>query len=354
MIPVKQAVSLSEAELATLHYRFMINTLDNTSFVAHIKEIYSALDELSQSLGERNRNQNLDAYLQSTQDFKIEFYEILRKGGSKQEVESHYYNTLKPHVDLIYDFLACVCNSDVIRSKGKLNVLSKAIDNYQEINDENETSVLEHVKRYTPTWSFIRSIQNNKAVQSTYIWLLILPIFAKFLSKVEDTITIEMYEQVITLDMQLPFTWKALFISALLFTLGNILYLLFCPKIIKENKDYGEFLQKGRDQGHLEEYMNNQQFEEWRRINSSTVREVLPGKRNSRLIEKNITDPGMGSEQEIEKMKALTSQFFWKVHEELDTNRYTVRILETFLYIIAGLIFLYVAAENIIYVIKQF
>jgi len=51
-----------------------------------------------------------------------------------------------------------------------------------------------------------------------------------------------------------PLNWYCLFVSALCFTIGNIIYMTRCPKIIKEHIAFTGFLGGGKTYLHLEEY----------------------------------------------------------------------------------------------------
>jgi len=54
---------------------------------------------------------------------------------------------------------------------------------------------------------------------------------------------------------KLPFSWRLLFTAAILFTLASLLYNIFAPSIIKENKSFGEFSRKKRTFAQIVDYM---------------------------------------------------------------------------------------------------
>ncbi|MDD9200867.1 hypothetical protein PVK61_16725, partial [Aliivibrio sp. S2MY1] len=95
-------------------------------------------------------------------------------------------------------------------------------------------------------WSLIRSIGDSKIVQSSFIWLLIVPISARLLSNVDDVINMTVFGSNVNLTTSLPFSWQLLFGAACFFTIANIIYNAFCPEIFRQYKNYSEFKEHGK------------------------------------------------------------------------------------------------------------
>lgn len=104
---------------------------------------------------------------------------------------------------------------------------------------------------FTLPWSTLRDIEHNKVIRSTYVWLFIVPITAKFLSKLESNLSFEISGQMITFVLSMPFSWQALFFSACFFVIGNILVSLQIPEIIKKYKNFSDFSTSGKTREHL-------------------------------------------------------------------------------------------------------
>ena len=105
-------------------------------------------------------------------------------------------------------------------------------------------------------WQTLRDIQNKKIITSMYVWLFIVPISAKFLSYLESPSTFIVFGKKLTLDLELPFSWQALFFSAVFIVVGNIIYLLFSPVLVQEHRNYRDFLDSGKGQKQLNDYMD--------------------------------------------------------------------------------------------------
>lgn len=211
--------------------------------------------------------------------------------------------------------------------------------------------------QYLLKWSSLKKMQEQRIVQSTYIWLFILPIAAKLLEQIDSEVKLHLADSIIKFNFELPFSWKLFFISALLFTVANILYIVFCPLIIKENKHLGEFLSNSKDEGHLEEYMTASNQKEWKRAFLE-----LGGEINK--LERIVQKGGLGvalpldrfekEQYRAEKIKDMMRSFFWKIYNEEDKNLYFIRWVCGFIYSIAMIMFSYIIIKNIIYTIHVF
>ena len=114
----------------------------------------------------------------------------------------------------------------------------------------------QHAPTWSPTWSYLYSISKSKIIRSSYVWFFIVPVFARMLSKIQSTLTIELFGQ-ITLCLRLPFTWQLFFFGATFISLGNLVYVLRCPTILKKYRNFSDFQKEGRTSIQLiEMYMN--------------------------------------------------------------------------------------------------
>jgi len=112
-------------------------------------------------------------------------------------------------------------------------------------------------KKHAPSWSLIKVSTQNRFVQSMYIWIFAVPIVAKALSKIEESIEIVIFNYSFTLVTELPFSWIVFFFNALFFAIANALFLIFCPAIIREQDNYADFKTQGRNIHHLTSYALN-------------------------------------------------------------------------------------------------
>jgi len=116
-----------------------------------------------------------------------------------------------------------------------------------------EAQMMKSIIRLT-LWPSLKKFPNNRLIKSSYIWLLIVPIFAKALQKVEEFLPINLGGVEIIITTKLPFSWYIFYFSALLFTAANLLYNIRCPRFIKDHDSLGDFLLEKKTALHLDDY----------------------------------------------------------------------------------------------------
>ena len=106
-------------------------------------------------------------------------------------------------------------------------------------------------------WKVLSIFGKNKIINSSYIYLIIVPIIATILKDLPNQAEFTLFDNDIKLNLFLPFRWKLFFFAACCFTIGSLLYWLFAPRIIKENKSLAEFLENRRNLSHLASYISD-------------------------------------------------------------------------------------------------
>ncbi|MDR7090882.1 hypothetical protein [Cellvibrio fibrivorans] len=96
-------------------------------------------------------------------------------------------------------------------------------------------------------WRLLSNLGQSKLVRSSYIWMIVIPVAAKVLENIAPEVELHIFNQVFNLTLILPFSWKALYFSSLLFACGTIIYQIFCPKIVKEYPTFKDFLESHQD-----------------------------------------------------------------------------------------------------------
>lgn len=94
-------------------------------------------------------------------------------------------------------------------------------------------------------WSSQRSLSQSKVVQSSGIWFVVVPIFAKFLEGINGTFTITIGQNTYETSLELPFSWQLLFFGAMFFMFASIIFHAKCSSIIKKYNTYSEFEEEG-------------------------------------------------------------------------------------------------------------
>jgi hypothetical protein len=217
------------------------------------------------------------------------------------------------------------------------------------VNMQKNKSEIEEMslwaKKFT-NWDKLRTIQNSKIIGSTYVWLFVVPLVAKFLSKINDSIKITIDGNVYEFILTLPFSWESFFYSSLCFVLGNIIYLVLAPELIKDFKDYGEYTGSRRNINHLSRYMT----EKYKR-HLAKIREKES--EDSRNYEKLRRVAGITTGDKSQKVTRTEEDQFWALYDYLNTEYHYFRYICSALYIIGFVLFSWVIIRNIFWVLTH-
>ncbi|MBX3420474.1 MAG: hypothetical protein KF752_02850 [Pirellulaceae bacterium] len=82
-----------------------------------------------------------------------------------------------------------------------------------------------------------------------------MPLFAKALVGLKDSLTFKVAGETFSIAIGLPFSWKLFFFAAASFSLATAIFQIKCPKIIQEHDDYSGFTNAGKGRPHLEQYV---------------------------------------------------------------------------------------------------
>jgi hypothetical protein len=91
------------------------------------------------------------------------------------------------------------------------------------------------------TWSHLRWLGHNSAVKSSYIWLFVVPLAAKMLSPISGEHEFHIFGATLNIHFGLPFSWTIFYFMAIFFALGQIIYSLYCPKVLKDYVTYSDY-----------------------------------------------------------------------------------------------------------------
>ena len=89
------------------------------------------------------------------------------------------------------------------------------------------------------TWGVIKQLCSGKLVASTAVWIFIVPAIVK-ISQV-----IEVKSVINGVELVAPHSLIYLYFSAVSFFISNILYIVACPNLIKEVRNYNAFCSLG-------------------------------------------------------------------------------------------------------------
>jgi len=200
------------------------------------------------------------------------------------------------------------------------------------------------------------------------VWIVVVPVLAKLLSRIEQEATLTLGSRELTVDLGLPFSWQLFFYGALVTSAANLLYSLTCPWLVKSFATFTEFTGEGRGPIQIREQFTNlvsrkellsQDFlanavteyhityvTKSEDPNETSARSTLLGQVSNRqsalsLVEKYNIDPSKASEA------------FWYVRDYFDQSRRPIRWLLTILYALGLGLFGWVLGQNVWFVVTE-
>lgn len=106
--------------------------------------------------------------------------------------------------------------------------------------------VREWLRVVVPTWSQLNQFGESRALRTAPVWAVLIPIPAKLMSLLPDEIPLgEVGAESVSLslvDLDIPFSWRVLFVSSLLVTLANAIYSLSCPRVVRVFRNAAEWV----------------------------------------------------------------------------------------------------------------
>lgn len=183
-------------------------------------------------------------------------------------------------------------------------------------------------------WDDLSRLGRSRVLQTSYLWLFIVPVAAKALSLVSDPLVLSGLSEDLVIDLTLPFSWKLFYLSAVLVAVASVIYTVRCPEIIRRFGTFSEFHSEGRRVDYLRRYFESMDCDL---------------KEEDEVIEfykfgEDLNKPD--AEEELPK-------YFWRIHE-LENVRFPLdRIACLGLYCTGlGLIGV-VLLQNFIFVVEQ-
>lgn len=174
-------------------------------------------------------------------------------------------------------------------------------------------------------WYKISIISKTKFVSNIMIFIIIIPIISKIFEKFGNEVSFSINNTIHIINVNLPFSLGLFYFSALFFLIGNIIYKVFVPEIINENKSFNDFLNAGKGKFHLSKYHENDS--------------------NSDLDCTNLyTDEFL--ERDVLK------DFFWYFWSRSLNKNFIIRLFISVFYFLGIIIITFLLIQNISYVIK--
>lgn len=210
------------------------------------------------------------------------------------------------------------------------------------------------------SWVLIDSLGKLRFSKSSYYYIVIIPILVKGLEKIKSPIYLVLGKNEFSINIDLPFSWYLFYFGAVAIAIGSLLYQIYCPEIIKNYKNYGEFLASGESDNYLDRVTRKYNVEKlyFKFLGQPYIEEKI--KELVQIPPSSRRESPVMAEQErvVEykhniKYQEDRKNMFNELYEQVKYSNKAIRILSITLYFIAFVAFGWVIIQNIYFIIHH-
>ena len=233
--------------------------------------------------------------------------------------------------------------------------MSKTLSVKEKIN-----KLKRHIKYFViPHWTSLSSFGKANVLKSSYLWVVSVPIIAKFLGQVEDIISVNAFGVQWNLALSLPFSWTIFYFSSFAIGLGMAIYAIRSPEIIRRFDNYSEFQAEGNTSYQVREYfikhINSEKFgydlsyrvamflQEFTKAGTSSQQDIDKCNTNKSLVK-------IVFNNQVETSKGIDA--FWFTQDAFNTSNTFSRLFCFICFVFGSMLFCLVLFENFKYVLE--
>lgn len=219
-----------------------------------------------------------------------------------------------------------------------------------------------------PRWEEYKDFYQLTIFRYLAMWFSIVPLIAGLLSGLPDPLPINVAGNIYHVQLELPFNWKILWLSSLIFLISFGLYLYKCPPFIKKYNQFSDYLAYCHDKRWMawlikDLFESKVDFKKFRdRMLEKGYAEKAPKSfqktdQNPIVLEKQTVVyievdgelytsgfPTKGSPEEADEAERGV---FWEIFGRYSSSGYGYRILIRVLLLFSALLFTTVLIQNI-------
>ncbi|KPK74071.1 MAG: hypothetical protein AMJ79_14750 [Phycisphaerae bacterium SM23_30] len=112
------------------------------------------------------------------------------------------------------------------------------------------------LRELNPRWSDLRGWGHSRLLQTSYIWIIIVPLAAKILLPIAGDHVFTVFGSRINIHFGLPFSWKLFYFMAISFTIALAFYTLRCPEMLRTYHTFREYRAEHKGIGPMLGWLN--------------------------------------------------------------------------------------------------
>ena len=104
-------------------------------------------------------------------------------------------------------------------------------------------------------WKLVHRLGFLRFSKTSFIFILLIPILLKVTEKFESPFVLFVNQKEYVFQFELPFNWFFLYFGAISIALASLVYIVFCPSIVKSFENFGEYWKTGKSESYLSKYI---------------------------------------------------------------------------------------------------
>ena len=182
-----------------------------------------------------------------------------------------------------------------------------------------------------PTWEALNRLGKSRVLQTSYVWLLVVPTAARVVSAIDSPIALTGIGEGLRFNLELPFSWKLFYFTAIAISIAGIIYTVVCPPLIRNFSTFQDFESEGRGLDYLKSY--------------ATRHKIIEFTGNAHRA---IHDPNIMNDA----AKEWRGDVFWQIYEVENVKHPMWRFACVAFYAIGLTMSAVVLVQNFIYVVE--
>jgi hypothetical protein len=214
--------------------------------------------------------------------------------------------------------------------------------------------------KYPISWILVNSLGKLKFSKNSYYYLVIVPIIVKLLEKIENPLTLQFGGSIVPINLELPFSWYFFYFGAVLIAIASVLYEIFCPELIKNYRNYGEFLESGQSDEYLDRVSRKYKLSYYFLTFLGDPYIEEKAKEKIKIAPKRrFEEPTYEEYEKVVdykhniKYQEERKNAFNKLYNQIKHKNITIAFISFGLYLLGFSAFIWVIIENIYFVIKH-
>jgi len=174
---------------------------------------------------------------------------------------------------------------------------------------------------WIPKWSSLKPVLTFKLLRGSYLFVVTIPLVKRLLASIESPLEVTIFSAPIALNLDLPIKWLIFYLASFSIGIAVVLFLSFCPPLIKKFDDPTQYKSTGRGLTELNicgkgaGFMQNLEQEHLAHLKEMAIH------------------PSLHDEQ----LHSAIDSGFWKIYRFCDSRNCIVRALIS-LFLVAGLL----------------